>query len=104
VVGGTIYGKLARPDTWLRASVDCSTREVRKRSIFRIIRNRAREILDAKLSPHKLRHTCASYLLAGGAQLETIQRHLGHQDLQTTMIYLHMPQQRQEDEIGRVFA
>jgi integrase len=40
----------------------------------------------------------------GGAQLETIQRHLGHQDLQTTMIYLHVPQQRQEDEIGKVFA
>jgi hypothetical protein len=29
---------------------------------------------------------------------------LGHQDVKTTMIYLHVPQQRQEEEIGRAFA
>jgi integrase/recombinase XerD len=75
-----------------------------ERAIYAIIRDRAREILGVRLSPHKLRHTCASYLLAGGAQLETIQRHLGHTDLATTMIYLHIPQKRQDDEIGRVFA
>jgi site-specific recombinase XerD len=39
-----------------------------------------------------------------GAQLETIQRHLGHQDVKTTMVYLHVPQKRQDDEIGRAFA
>jgi hypothetical protein len=39
-----------------------------------------------------------------GAQLETIQRHLGYQQLSTTMIYLHVPQTRQEEEIGRAFA
>jgi site-specific recombinase XerD len=39
-----------------------------------------------------------------GAQLETIQRHLGHQDVKTTMVYLHVPQPRQEEEIGRAFA
>ena len=75
-----------------------------ERAIYKIIRDRARSVLDVKLSPHKLRHTCASYLLAGGAQLETIQRHLGHADVKTTMIYLHVPQRRQADEIGRVFA
>jgi site-specific recombinase XerD len=75
-----------------------------ERAIYKIIRDRARAILDMKLSPHKLRHTCATYLLAGGAQLETIQRHLGHAELATTMIYLHVPQQRQADEIGKVFG
>jgi integrase/recombinase XerD len=75
-----------------------------ERAIYKIIRDRAREILGVRLSPHKLRHTYASYLLAGGAQLETIQRHLGHADMATTMIYLHIPQKRQDDEIARVFA
>jgi integrase len=32
------------------------------------------------------------------------QRHLGHQDVQTTMAYLHVPQKRQEEEIGKAFA
>jgi site-specific recombinase XerD len=39
-----------------------------------------------------------------GAALETIQRHLGHQDVHTTMIYLHVPAKRHEEEIGRAFA
>jgi site-specific recombinase XerD len=93
-------GRNRRPSIPVRGA----TEGLLERSIYRIIRDRAREILGVRLAPHKLRHTCASYLLAGGAQLETIQRHLGHTDLATTMIYLHVPQQRQEDEIGRVFA
>jgi hypothetical protein len=39
-----------------------------------------------------------------GPRPETIVRHLGHQDVKTTMICLHVPQQRQEEEIGRAFA
>jgi site-specific recombinase XerD len=39
-----------------------------------------------------------------GAQLETIQRHLGHQDVKTKMVYLHVPRKRQVEEIGRAFA
>jgi integrase/recombinase XerD len=74
------------------------------RSWYSTIRRRARMLLGVKLSPHKLRHTCATYLLYHGAQLETIQRVLGHSDVQTTMIYLHTPQKRQEEEIGRIFG
>ena len=61
-------------------------------------------MLGVRLSPHKLRHTCATYLLMAGAQLETIQRHLGHQDVKTTKDYLHVPQKRQDDEISQAFA
>ena len=68
-----------------------------------VIRDRARDMLGVRLSPHKPRHTCASYLLMHEAQFETIQRHPGHQDVKTTMIYLHAPQKR-EEEIGRAFA
>jgi integrase/recombinase XerD len=74
------------------------------RSVHAIIRDRARQLMGVKLTPHGLRHTCATWMLYHGAALETVQRHLGHSDIKTTMIYLHVPQRRQEDEIAQVFA
>jgi integrase len=41
--------------------------------------------LPAGLTPHCLRHTCASLLVAGGADPVAVQRHLGHRDVTTTM-------------------
>jgi integrase/recombinase XerD len=75
------------------------------RSWFWTIRKRTQQFFGFRLSPHKLRHTCATYLLYHGAQPETIQRLLGHADVRTTMgIYAHTPQKRQEEEIGRIFG
>jgi integrase/recombinase XerD len=74
------------------------------RSWWYVIRRRAQTLLGVKLSPHKLRHTCATYLLYNGASLETIANLLGHADVETTLIYLHTPQKRQEEEIERIFG
>lgn len=43
--------------------------------------------LRQKLRPHVLRHTCATQLLAGGADIRHVQRLLGHKDLRTTAVY-----------------
>jgi integrase/recombinase XerD len=88
-----------RPELFLNAQGGALTRA----GAFLILRRLAGKagLEPTRVHPHLLRHSFATHLLEGGADLRSVQEMLGHADLSTTELYTHVSDQRKRDTYFR---
>jgi integrase/recombinase XerD len=97
------YQRSARPGLVKERSekalfVNFRGKALTRQGLYKIVQGHARNAgLEDRMSPHTLRHSFATHLLAGGCDLRAVQEMLGHADVATTQMYTHLSGQQLKD-------
>jgi integrase/recombinase XerD len=82
-----LVGERAEPKLFVNFRGGPLTRQ----GLYKIVQRHARAAgLSERMSPHTLRHSFATHLLAGGCDLRAVQEMIGHADISTTQVYTHL--------------
>ena len=83
----------AGADDWL--FVTKSGQQLSRITVWNLVKKYAARIgCSSEVSPHTLRHSFATHMLAGGAEIRALQEMLGHASISTTQIYTHVEHSR----------
>lgn len=90
---GQLAAAAGSPPEWLLLSR--RGRRLRRETIWELVKKYAKRAgISPDVSPHTLRHSFATHLLVGGADMRQVQEMLGHASIATTQIYTHVDQSR----------